>query len=79
MGDAPGEPAPREPVPLWRNRDFQLLRGGLSPSDAMTIVAAGMAVTAIAATALAPVRDAGRPTSGASRPAGAAGTAPVAR
>jgi MFS family permease len=47
----------------------------LSPSGAMTVVAVGMTVTAIAATALAPVRDAGRRTPGASGPAGAAGTA----
>jgi hypothetical protein len=32
----------------------------LSPSAAMTVVAAGMAVTAAAATALAPIRHAGR-------------------
>jgi MFS family permease len=37
----------------------------LSPAAAMTVVAAGMAVTAVAATALAPVRDAGRRTPGA--------------
>jgi MFS family permease len=36
----------------------------VSPSAAMTVVAAGMTVTAIAATALAPVRDAGRRTPG---------------
>ena len=53
----------------------------VSPSAAITVVAAGMAVTAVAATALAPVRDAGRPTRrtpGASGPAGAAGAAPAA-
>jgi MFS family permease len=60
----------------------------LSPSATITVVAAGMAVTAIAATALAPVRDAGRRTGGASPgaspdasgpgPAGAAGAAPAA-
>jgi hypothetical protein len=38
----------------------------VSPAAAMTVVAAGMAVTAVAATALAPVRDAGRRTPGAS-------------
>ena len=58
------------------------LLADLSPSAAMTVVAAGMAVTAVAATALAPVRDAGRRTPGtsgpASGPAGAAGTAPAA-
>jgi hypothetical protein len=32
----------------------------VSPTAAMTAVAAGMAVTAVAATALAPIRDAGR-------------------
>jgi hypothetical protein len=32
----------------------------VSPTAAMTVVAAGMAVTAVAATALAPIRDAGR-------------------
>jgi hypothetical protein len=32
----------------------------LSPSTAMTVVAAGMAVTAVTATALAPIRHAGR-------------------
>jgi MFS family permease len=37
----------------------------VSPTAAMTVVAAGMAVTAVAATALAPVRDAGRRTPGA--------------
>jgi hypothetical protein len=47
----------------------------LSPSAAMTLAAAGMTVTAIAATARAPVRDAGRRTPGASGPAGAAGAA----
>jgi predicted MFS family arabinose efflux permease len=51
----------------------------LSPAAAMTVVAAGMAVTAAAATVLGPVRDAGRRTPGASGPAaGAAGAAPVA-
>jgi predicted MFS family arabinose efflux permease len=58
----------------------------LSPSAAMTVVAVGMMVTAIAATALAPVRDAGRRTGGASPgaspgtsgPAGAAGAVPAA-
>jgi Transmembrane secretion effector len=51
----------------------------LSPSAAMAVVDAGMAVTAVAATALAPVRGAGRPTSGASGPAGgAASAAPAA-
>jgi fucose permease len=58
----------------------------MAPSAAMAVVAGGMAVTAVAATALAPVRDAGRRTpgasgpagaSGASGPAGAAGTAPA--
>ncbi|HEY6295459.1 MAG TPA: MFS transporter [Streptosporangiaceae bacterium] len=38
----------------------------LSPPAAMAVVAAGMGVTAIAATALAPVRNAGRKTPGAS-------------
>lgn len=38
----------------------------LSPSAAMTVVAAGMAVTAVAATALPPVRDAGRQAPGTS-------------
>lgn len=123
---------PLGPVPLRRNRDFQLLWGGravsllgyllfalpsggvadrydrkrlmivalqiawgviplgsllagvllqaLSPS---AVVAAGMTVTAIAATALAPVRDAGRGTPGASpgtsgpSPAGATDAAPA--
>ena len=67
-----------------------LLLAALSPSATMMVVAAGMAVTAVAATALAPVRDAGRRTPGASgpasgtasgpasRPAGAAGPAPAA-
>ena len=32
MGLAAGEPAPREPVPLRRNRDFQLLWGGQAVS-----------------------------------------------
>ena len=32
MGVAAGEPAPREPVPLRRNRDFQLLWGGQAVS-----------------------------------------------
>ncbi len=50
----------------------------VSPTAAMTVVAAGMAVTAIAATALAPVRDAGRRNPGASGTAGAAGAAPAA-
>jgi hypothetical protein len=67
-----------------------LLLAALSPPATMMVVAAGMAVTAVAATALAPVRDAGRRTPGASgpasgtasgpasRPAGAAGPAPAA-
>ncbi len=42
----------------------------LSPSAAMGVVAAGMTGTAIAATALAPVRNAGRRTPGASGEAG---------
>jgi MFS family permease len=47
----------------------------VSPATAMTVVAAGMTVTAVAATALAPVRDAGRRTPGtpgaaAAQPAG---------
>jgi hypothetical protein len=51
----------------------------LSPTAAMTVVAAGMAVTAATATALGPVRDAGRRTPGASGPAaGTAGAAPAA-
>jgi len=45
----------------------------LSPAAAMAVVATGMAVTAIAATALAPVRNAGRKTPGASGQAGPAG------
>jgi MFS family permease len=45
----------------------------LSPAAAMAVVAVGMAVTAIAATALAPVRNAGRKTPGAAGPAGPAG------
>jgi hypothetical protein len=40
----------------------------VSPTAAMTVVAAGMAVTAAAATALAPIRDAGR--AGRPRPPG---------
>jgi MFS family permease len=54
----------------------------LSPPAAMAIVASGMAVTAIAATALAPVRNAGRKTPGASGqtgPAGPAGPAAAAQ
>jgi predicted MFS family arabinose efflux permease len=47
----------------------------LSPPAAMAVVAAGMAVTAVAATALAPVRNAGRRTPGASGEAGSAGAA----
>jgi predicted MFS family arabinose efflux permease len=50
----------------------------LSPPATMTVVAAGMAVTAVAATALAPVRDAGRRTPETSGPAGAAGAPPAA-
>jgi hypothetical protein len=51
----------------------------LSPAVAITVVAAGMAVTALAATVVAPVRDAGRRTPGAPGPAtGAAGAAPAA-
>jgi Transmembrane secretion effector len=53
----------------------------LSPSAAMTAAAAGMAVTAIAATALSPMRDAGRRTPGASpgeAPGPAAGPAAAA-
>jgi hypothetical protein len=56
-----------------------VLLQALSPAAAMTIVAAGMAVTAAAATAVGPVRDAGRRTPGPSGPAaGAAGAAPAA-
>jgi MFS family permease len=55
-----------------------VLLQALSPSAAMTVVAAGMTVTAIAATALAPVRNAGRRTPGASGAAGAADPAPAA-
>ena len=51
-----------------------VLLQALSPSAAMAVVAAGMTVTAIAATALAPVRDAGRRTPGAS---GTAATQPA--
>jgi hypothetical protein len=47
----------------------------LSPPAAMGVVAGGMAVTAIAATALAPVRNAGRQTPGASGQTGPAGPA----
>jgi predicted MFS family arabinose efflux permease len=47
----------------------------LTPAAAMGVVAAGMAVTAIAATALAPVRNAGRKTPRASGPAPASGQA----
>jgi Transmembrane secretion effector len=47
----------------------------LSPPAAMAVVAAGMAGTAVAATALAPVRNAGRRTPGASGQAGSAGAA----
>ena len=51
----------------------------LSPAVAITVVAAGMAVTALAATIVAPVRDAGRRTPGAPGPTtGAAGAAPAA-
>jgi hypothetical protein len=51
----------------------------LSPAVAITVVAAGMAVTALAATVVAPVRDAGRRTPGAPGPTtGAAGAAPAA-
>ncbi|HEV2253604.1 MAG TPA: MFS transporter [Streptosporangiaceae bacterium] len=49
----------------------------LSPTAAMTVVAAGMAVTALAATALPPVRDAGRRTPGASGPAAGAAAQPA--
>jgi MFS family permease len=51
----------------------------LSPAVAITVVAAGMAVTALAATVVAPVRDAGRRTPGAPGPAAdAASAAPAA-
>jgi predicted MFS family arabinose efflux permease len=43
----------------------------ISPSAVMAVIAAGMAVTAIAATVLAPVRDAGRRTPGVSGPTAA--------
>jgi MFS family permease len=49
----------------------------LSPAAVMTVIAAGMAVTALAATGVAPVRDAGRRTPGASGPAGGAATQPA--
>ena len=45
----------------------------LSPSAALTMVAAGMAVTAVAATALAPIRHAGRSERPPTASAGAAG------
>ena len=54
----------------------------LSPPAAMGVVAGGMAVTAITATALAPVRNAGRKTpgtSGQTGPAGPAGPAAAAQ
>ncbi|MGH3258609.1 MAG: MFS transporter [Streptosporangiaceae bacterium] len=47
----------------------------LSPPAAMGVVAGGMAITAIAATALAPVRNAGRKTPGASGQTGPASPA----
>jgi predicted MFS family arabinose efflux permease len=49
----------------------------LSPAAVMTVVAAGMAVTALAATVVAPVRDAGRRTPGASGPAAGAAAQPA--
>ena len=49
----------------------------LSPAATMTVVAAGMAVTALAATVVAPVRDAGRRTPGASGPAAGAAAQPA--
>jgi predicted MFS family arabinose efflux permease len=49
----------------------------LSPTATMTVVAAGMAVTALAATVVAPVRDAGRRTPGASGPAAGAAAQPA--
>ncbi len=49
----------------------------LSPAAAMTAVAAGMAATALAATVVAPVRDAGRPTPGASGPGADAAAQPA--
>jgi len=51
----------------------------LSPSGAMAAVAAGMAGTAVAATALAPVRDAGRGTPYAAAPRSAAKAARSSR
>jgi MFS family permease len=51
----------------------------LSPPPAMAIVAAGMAVTAIAATALAPVRSAGRQTPRVRNPAAPRSEAKAAR
>jgi hypothetical protein len=53
----------------------------LSPTVTITVVAAGMAVTALAATVVAPVRHAGRRTPGAPGPAAdadAASAAPAA-
>jgi MFS family permease len=47
----------------------------LSPAATITVVAAGMAVTALAATVVAPVRDAGRRTPGAPGPAADASSA----
>jgi hypothetical protein len=49
----------------------------VSPAAVMVLVAAGMAVTAVAATVLAPVRDAGRRTPGASGPAAGAAAQPA--
>jgi hypothetical protein len=50
----------------------------LSPSAAMTVVAEGMAVTAVTATALAPIRHAGREVSRA-QPSSAANAARSSR
>ena len=63
-------------IPLGSPQAGFLLQD-MAPSAAMAVVAAGMAVTAVAATALAPVRDAGRRSPGASGPTGAEGTAPA--
>ena len=50
-----------------------VLLQALTPAATMALIAAGMAVTAVAATALPPIRDAGRPLTGRAEPVGEGG------
>ena len=59
-------------IPLGSLRAGVLLQAP-TPAATMALIAAGMAVTALAATALPPIRDAGRPLTGRAEPVGEGG------